>query len=253
MARKNAIRMLFASTISSLVSCNETLNRDTKRYYSLSKAVASSSEPDDFFAEHLAAMPVLAVLRGSDPAGLLQMAEDCWAAGIELVEVSLSHDPDLTALRLVCQQAAGRGRVAGAGTVCSPDQVRAVTQAGAAFAVAPGLNAAAVQAAQALGLPYLPGITTPSEIQAALELGCRTLKLFPASLLGPEWLQAVSRPFPTARFVAVGGVTAANAAGFLGAGAIGVAIGSGLEPRELRHLIASITGHRSGRETVSSG
>ena len=192
----------------------------------------------DFFTERLATAPVLAVLRRGDPASLVRRAEDCWEAGAELVEVSLSDDPELIALDAVCRRAAELGRTAGAGTVCTAEQVRATAAAGAAFAVAPGLDADAVEAAHAIGLPYLPGVATPSEVQAALALGCRTLKLFPASALGPSWLRALAGPFPAARFVAVGGVTAANARDFLAAGAVGVGIGSGLDPDALHDLLA---------------
>jgi len=67
--------------------------------------------------------------------------------------------------------------------------------------------------------------------------GFRTLKLFPARELGPGWIRALAGPFPEIRFVAVGGVTAANASEFVEAGAIAVAIGSGLDPTELHALL----------------
>jgi Entner-Doudoroff aldolase len=205
--------------------------------------MASQLGSDDFFVRKLARVPVLAVLRGGDPARIARVAEDCWTAGIDLVEVSLSHDRDLVGLRLVCQAAAQCGRVAGAGTVCTAEQVRAAADAGAGFAVAPGLDVAAVEAARSLGLPFLPGVATASEVQAALSLGCRTVKAFPASVLGPDWLRSMSRPFPTVRFIAVGGVTLSNAREFLAAGAIGLGIGSALDPKELRSLLGSIAAH----------
>jgi 2-dehydro-3-deoxyphosphogluconate aldolase/(4S)-4-hydroxy-2-oxoglutarate aldolase len=195
---------------------------------------------DDFFAIHLAAAPVLAVLRDEDPEMLVRAAEDSWSAGVGLVEVSLSHDPGLVSVTAVCRRATELGRLAGAGTVCTAAQVRAVAEAGAAFAVAPGLDREAVAAAQAAGLPYLPGVATPSETQAALAIGCRTLKLFPASALGPAWIRALAGPFPSARFVAVGGVTPENARDFVAAGAIGVGIGTALEPKALRQVLRSL-------------
>jgi len=200
----------------------------------------ASAPADDFLVDHLARAPVLAVLRGLDSAAAVGVAEACWEAGVELVEVSLTADPDLVVVGAVCQRASELGHVAGAGTVCTADQVRAAVRAGARFAVAPGLDSGAVEAAQATALPYLPGVSTPSETQAALALGCRTLKLFPAAALGADWLRALAGPFPSARFVAVGGITAANASAFLAAGAIGVAIGSGLEPDNLRGLVTEL-------------
>jgi 2-dehydro-3-deoxyphosphogluconate aldolase / (4S)-4-hydroxy-2-oxoglutarate aldolase len=194
----------------------------------------------DFFATRLAATPVIAILRGSEPRAAVRLADACWDAGIELVEVSLSHDRDLTSMRAVCHRSAERGRMAGAGTVCTADEVRAAAAAGASFAVGPGLDPGTVAAAQAVALPYLPGVATPSEVQAALAIGCRTMKLFPAAALGSRWIRDLSGPFPIARFVAVGGITDANAREFLDAGAIGVGLASALQPQTLRTLVASL-------------
>jgi 2-dehydro-3-deoxyphosphogluconate aldolase/(4S)-4-hydroxy-2-oxoglutarate aldolase len=195
--------------------------------------VAASIDLRDAFI----AAPVLAVLRGLDPKRAVDAAEVCWAAGVVLVEVSRSHDPGFDAVRAVCARAHELGRVAGAGTVCTAEDVRAAVAARAAFAVAPGFAREAADAARAVGLPYLPGVATPSEVQEALASGFRTLKLFPARELGPGWIRALAGPFPEVRFVAVGGVTAANASEFVEAGAIAVAIGSGLDPTELPALL----------------
>jgi 2-dehydro-3-deoxyphosphogluconate aldolase/(4S)-4-hydroxy-2-oxoglutarate aldolase len=202
--------------------------------------VLTETEAANLFAERLAIAPVLAVIRGQDAEQSVRLAEGCWSGGVELVEVSLARDPGLEALTAVCQRAARLGRLAGAGTVCTPDQVRSVAEAGASFAVAPGFARDAVEAADAVGLPYLPGVTTPSEVQAALALGCRALKLFPAGELGPAWIRAYAGPFPKARFVAVGGVSAANAGDFIAAGAIGVGIGGALDPAVLPDLLAEL-------------
>jgi 2-dehydro-3-deoxyphosphogluconate aldolase/(4S)-4-hydroxy-2-oxoglutarate aldolase len=199
----------------------------------------------DFFSERLAVAPVLAVLRGHDPQSSVEVAEGCWNAGVELVEVSLSHDRTLEAVTAVCRRAVELGRVAGAGTVCTPGDVRAAAEAGASFVVAPGLAHDAVETARDQGLPYLPGVATASEVQAGLALGCGTLKLFPARELGPRWIRALAGPFPEARFVAVGGVSVANATDFVAAGAIGVGIGAALEPAvlpALLHELRRVTG-----------
>ncbi len=189
------------------------------------------------FRDAFITAPVLAVLRGLDPKGAVGAAEACWEAGVILVEVSRSHDPGFDAVRAVCARAKELGRVAGAGTICTANEVRAAAAARADFAVAPGFSREAAEAARAVGLPYLPGVATPTEVQEALASGFRTLKLFPARELGPGWIRALAGPFPEIRFVAVGGVTAANASEFVEAGAIAVAIGSGLDPTELPALL----------------
>jgi 2-dehydro-3-deoxyphosphogluconate aldolase / (4S)-4-hydroxy-2-oxoglutarate aldolase len=198
----------------------------------------------DFFAEHLAAAPVIAVLRGLSPQDAVRTAEACWQGGVVLVEVSRSHDPAFKAVRAVCERARTLGRIAGAGTVSTPEDVGAAASAGAAFAVAPGYSHDAVDAARAAGIPYLPGVATPSEAQAAIGNGSRTLKLFPARDLGADWIRALRGPFPEAAFVAVGGITAENAAEFLAAGAVGVGIGSGLAPDELSALLERLRSAR---------
>jgi len=204
--------------------------------------MANRAAETDFFLERLAAVPAFAVVRDGNPDAAARRAEACWDAGIDLVEVSLALDPELSSLRAVCERAAGLGRIAGAGTVCTADQVHAAVEAGAAFAVAPGLHQEAVRTARATGLPYLPGVSTPTETAGALALGYHTLKLFPALLLGPDWVRSLSKPFPGARFIAVGGITADNARDFLDAGAVGVGIGSGVAPGELDRLVAALRG-----------
>ncbi|HEV2711791.1 MAG TPA: bifunctional 4-hydroxy-2-oxoglutarate aldolase/2-dehydro-3-deoxy-phosphogluconate aldolase [Gaiellaceae bacterium] len=194
----------------------------------------------DFFADSLARIPAMAILRGAGAVEAVGVAEACWDAGIPLVEVSLSGDDALATLEAVCERARDVGRSAGAGTVLTPGQVRDAAAAGAAFAVAPGLDPDTVAAARDRQLPYLPGVATPSEVQQALALGCRTLKLFPASTLGTEWLRSLAGPFPEARFVAVGGIDAESASDWLEAGALAVGVGSALSAATLPRLIAAL-------------
>ena len=94
-----------------------------------------------------------------------------------------------------------------------------------------------IRASLDAGLPTLPGVATASDIQRCARLGLGWLKAFPATTLGPGWIAAMRGPFPDVRFVATGGVTVANAAGFLSAGARAVALGSALaDPAQLDGL-----------------
>lgn len=201
--------------------------------------LVSQAGADDYFEIALSRVPLLAILRGQPPAEAVAAAERCWAAGIPLVEVSLSGALALESLEAVCGRGRDSGRAAGAGTVLTPDQVRAAAVAGAAFAVAPALEPAAVAAARELALPYLPGVASPSEVHRALELGCRTLKLFPAAALGIAWLRSLGGPFPEARFVAVGGIGPADAREWVAAGAA-IGIGSALDGPDLPELVQAI-------------
>jgi 2-dehydro-3-deoxyphosphogluconate aldolase / (4S)-4-hydroxy-2-oxoglutarate aldolase len=194
----------------------------------------------DWILDRLTAAPVVAILRGLGPDDAVRAAEEIWDGGVHLVEVSLAGEDAVAALRAVCARATAVGREAGAGTVCTPEDLEAACSAGARFAIAPGLDAATVEAAKARNLPFLPGAATPSEVQAALALGCVAVKIFPADLLGPAWFGALRGPFPRARLVAVGGVNHANARTFVEAGAIGVGIGSGLEVGALAGLLGEL-------------
>ena len=104
----------------------------------------------------------------------------------------------------------------GAGTVVNAAQVDEAVEAGARFLVSPGLSAAVVRRAQGVGVPVLPGVATPSDVIAALDLGLDAVKLFPANVVGgPAAVKAFSAPFPGLRFVPTGGVSAANLLDYL--------------------------------------
>ncbi|WP_426311220.1 bifunctional 4-hydroxy-2-oxoglutarate aldolase/2-dehydro-3-deoxy-phosphogluconate aldolase [Cellulosimicrobium sp. E-16] len=104
----------------------------------------------------------------------------------------------------------------GAGTVVNAAQVDEAVEAGARFLVSPGLSVDVVRRAQEVGVPILPGVATPSDIIAALDLGLGAVKLFPANVVGgPAAVTAFSAPFPGLRFVPTGGVSAANLLDYL--------------------------------------
>jgi 2-dehydro-3-deoxyphosphogluconate aldolase / (4S)-4-hydroxy-2-oxoglutarate aldolase len=108
------------------------------------------------------------------------------------------------------------GMLVGAGTVLSAEQARVAAGAGAAFAVAPGSDDEVIAACNELGLPFFPGIATPTELGRVLRLGRSVVKVFPAAQLGgPGFLRAVSATFPQARFIPTGGVDADSLASYL--------------------------------------
>jgi 2-dehydro-3-deoxyphosphogluconate aldolase / (4S)-4-hydroxy-2-oxoglutarate aldolase len=126
------------------------------------------------------------------------------------------------------------GMLVGAGTVLSPEQAAVAADAGADFAVAPGTNPAVVEACRALGLPFFPGVATPSEIETARALGRTTLKLFPAAQVGGVgFLRAVSATYPDVRFLPTGGIGADTAADYLAVPSVLAVGGSWLVRPEL--------------------
>src|SRR5699024_11212264 len=136
--------------------------------------------------------------------------------------------PTLFRSRATVRAGAERGHAVGAGTVISPDQVRAVAEAGAAFPVAQGFDVEVMAASEMEGMPHLTGVATPSDIQGVLRAGGRWLKAFTATWPGTDWFRALREPFTEVRVVATGVVDAHNAQEYLGAGARMVAVGSAL-------------------------
>jgi Entner-Doudoroff aldolase len=183
--------------------------------------------------------PLMAILRGFDPQRTVELACRAWDLGIEWVEVPIQSEDGVEALAAAVEAGRDRGMGVAAGTVTTRERVRRAADAGASFAVAPGLDPDVAAAGAEDGLPYLPGVATASEIQAAGRLGLRWLKVFPAAALGPQWIRMMLGPFPEARFVATGGADASNAKEFLDAGARVVGVGSALEdPAQLDRLAA---------------
>lgn len=186
---------------------------------------------------------VMAILRGMSEQTTVELANRAWDLGIDLVEVPIQSPDALPALRAAVAAGRSRGRPVGAGTVTTPARVAAAAEAGAAFTVAPSFDGEVLAASLAAGLPHLPGVATPSEIQQALRHGVTWLKAFPASVLGTAWFAAMRGPFPEANLVATGGVSAHDAADYLAAGARAVAVGSALaDPSQWKRLAEIVGG-----------
>jgi 2-dehydro-3-deoxyphosphogluconate aldolase/(4S)-4-hydroxy-2-oxoglutarate aldolase len=185
---------------------------------------------------------VMVILRGFSPERSVELAGRAWDLGIDLVEVPVQAERGFAALTAVVEAGRRRGRSVGAGTVVTPTQMNGVAAAGATFAVSPGLDLSLVEAAAELGLAYLPGVATATDVQLAAGAGLTHLKGFPASVLGPDWFRAMRGPFPDVTFVATGGIDAANAPRFLDAGVAAVAVGSAIEDEAQLPLIAGLVG-----------
>ena len=189
------------------------------------------------FDELFGDVPLMAILRGVGVERSLELSSKAWDLGIHHVELPVQSPTDLEALRVTCAEGRERGRLVGAGTVISPDQIPAIAEAGAAFTVSPGLDLEVVRASESAGMPSLPGVATPTEIQTAVAAGLTWLKAFPAAQLGTAWFTAMAGPFPQVKFVATGGMDANNAGDFLAAGVRCVAVGSALaHPTQLDRL-----------------
>ena len=157
------------------------------------------------------ARPVLVL---EDVALAVDLAVALQAGGVEVLEVTLRTDRALDALAAIRQ--ACPELLVGAGTLIHTEQFSEARDAGAQFAVSPGLTERLAAAAVGAGLPYLPGVMTPSEVLLALEYGYRSLKLFPANgNASIKLLKTLKGPFTGIRFCPTGGVTADNLLNFL--------------------------------------
>lgn len=201
----------------------------------------------DWFEAAFAGAPLMAILRGMGVERSVSLSETAWDLGIDSVEVPLQTDEDERALRAVVERAAARGKSVGAGTIITPAQVALAADAGAVYLVSPGLDPEVVRAAQDAGIPILPGVATPSEVQLAVSLGLTWLKAFPATWLGSGWFKHIRGPFPQVRFVATGGLDASNVEEFLDAGVRVAAVGSALEDASQLERLAAVLQARSAR------
>lgn len=178
------------------------------------------------------ARPVLPVLVIDQPAQAVPLARALLQGGLDVLEVTLRTAQALEAIRLI--RHALPEVVVGAGTICTAEQLRQAQQAGAQFAVSPGFSAQLAQAAQEQGLPWLPGVMTPSDVLQAQEWGCRQLKLFPAGgVRGLELLDSLAGPFPDVHFCPTGGINSANLSDFLQRPNVICCGGSWLAPQAL--------------------
>lgn len=154
---------------------------------------------------------VIAVLILEDAAHAVPLAKALLAGGVKAMELTLRTDAAIEALRQIREHVPDM--LAGIGTVLNVEQIDEIVAAGAQFAVSPGLNADVVRRAQEVGLPFAPGVMTPTDIEAAIRLGCRELKFFPAEPSGGlSMLNSIRAPYGHlgVRFVPLGGVNAAN-------------------------------------------
>ena len=188
--------------------------------------------PKPLFDE-VRANPVIAVLTLEDPAVAPDLAKALLGGGVRGVELTLRTPAALESLRRL--KAAAPELILGAGTVLTPGQVLEVKAAGVAFAVSPGFNARVVRAAQEAGVPFAPGICTPSDIEGALELGCTLLKYFPAETSGGlKHLKNMVAPYLHlgVQFIPLGGLNEGNMLDYLGDPLIPAIGGSWIAPKD---------------------
>jgi len=171
-------------------------------------------------------VPVV-VLEQADDA--LPMAEALLEGGIDVIEVTLRRPGGLPGIAKIARQLPDI--CVGAGTLLSADDVKRAIDAGAGFGLSPGSSPTLVDAVLELGLPFIPGVATPSDIMQAHDAGFSLMKLFPAAQLGGiDMLKALQGPFANVRFCPTGGVNLANLSSYLALPNVAMVGGSWLTP-----------------------
>ncbi|MFC6062176.1 bifunctional 4-hydroxy-2-oxoglutarate aldolase/2-dehydro-3-deoxy-phosphogluconate aldolase [Streptomyces ochraceiscleroticus] len=158
--------------------------------------------------------PVIPVVVIEDAADAVPLARALVAGGLPAIEVTLRTPAALDAIRAIAAEVPDA--VVGAGTVITPGQVTETVAAGARFLVSPGWSAPLLSAMKDSGVPFLPGVSTTSEVVTLLGEGVTEMKFFPAEAAGgTAYLKSLASPLPQARFCPTGGITEEKAPSYL--------------------------------------
>ncbi|MCM2371170.1 bifunctional 4-hydroxy-2-oxoglutarate aldolase/2-dehydro-3-deoxy-phosphogluconate aldolase [Aporhodopirellula aestuarii] len=162
------------------------------------------------------------------------LAKALLAGGIDAIELTLRTAAGMQSVQAIC--AGVPEMLVGVGTILTPETAVEVKAAGADFGVAPGMNPRVVRAAQEAGLPFAPGIATPSDLEAAIELGCRFVKFFPAEPAGGiAYLRSMAAPYQHLgiEYFPLGGINAENMSTYLSEPYVPTVGGSWIVKKEL--------------------
>ncbi|MEU5577622.1 bifunctional 4-hydroxy-2-oxoglutarate aldolase/2-dehydro-3-deoxy-phosphogluconate aldolase [Streptomyces huasconensis] len=193
--------------------------------------ISSPSPPPTPSPSVLDLAPVVPVVVVEDLADAVPMARALVAGGLPAIEVTLRTPVALDAIRAIAAEVPDA--VVGAGTVISTRNVEDSVAAGARFLVSPGWTESLLAAMRGSGVPFLPGVSTASEVVALLEHGVSEMKFFPAEAAGgTAYLKSLGGPLPQARFCPTGGVTADTAPAYLALKNVGCVGGSWMLPSD---------------------
>ena len=180
---------------------------------------------------------IVGMIRGCEPDVCLRLAEAYFKGGINMVEVTFNQKApqtwkDTAAAIKAIKDTFNDSVMVGAGTVLTEEQLKICEDAGGEFMVTPNMNASLIRKCVADGLMAMPGALTPTEAVEAYNAGAKYVKIFPAGVLGPGYIKAITAPLSHIPFLAVGGISPDNIADFIKAGCAGAGVGGNLTNKE---------------------
>ncbi|MDQ0256919.1 2-dehydro-3-deoxyphosphogluconate aldolase/(4S)-4-hydroxy-2-oxoglutarate aldolase [Evansella vedderi] len=181
--------------------------------------------------QYLLEPKAVAVIRKVDRTKVIQVIEALIEGGITGIEITLDSDDALGVIKEAKEKFAGRAGV-GAGTVLNAKEAEAAIDAGADFVFAPILDKETIEVTKRHGKISIPGVFTPTEMQQAYEWGADMVKVFPASVVGAQFVKDVQGPLGHIPIIVTGGINVNNFKDFLKAGAVAVGVGGSLLNKE---------------------
>lgn len=176
---------------------------------------------------------IIAIVRANSGDDLVRVVEAVAEGGVCCVEVTMTTPGALACIETASKKLAGSDALIGVGTVLDAETCRAAILAGAEYIVTPTLSVPVITMARRYGKPVFAGAFTPTEILTAWEAGADFAKVFPCSVVGPEYIKAIKGPLPQVPLVPTGGVEIDNIGTFLKAGASALGVGGNLVSQKL--------------------
>ena len=166
---------------------------------------------------------LIACVRSDSPDKVSFIVDALKAGGISCVELTMTVPDPFVQLKTITRS--HPDLLIGMGTVLNAEDACKAIECGASFIVSPVLSGEVLRYCSEAGVLAIPGIMTPNEMFTAFQSGAEIVKLFPASVAGPKFVREIRGPFPDAKIIPSGGVTADNAAEWLHAGAYALVMG----------------------------
>ena len=175
--------------------------------------------------------PVVPVIVIENIEHAVPLAQALLKGGVKVLEITLRSEVAVDAIRRICREVPNA--IVGAGTVASPEDLEAIAEAGAVFAISPGLTPTLLVAANQGPIALIPGISTASELMFGMEMGYTEFKFFPAEAAGGvQMLKSIGGPFPHITFCPTGGVSPKNYNDYLALANVACVGGSWIVPTD---------------------